>query len=121
MVWIENQFGHVLLLKQLRGNKLWTLPGGKVRPRESLLDALRREVLEETALKIESIMFCHYFDRPEKGVITFLYRARIKGRNDTIFPKAMEIDTARYSAALPRNATPSLNYFWKRIQEDRKG
>ena len=31
MAWIENEFGDVLLLKQVRGNKLWTLPGGKVR------------------------------------------------------------------------------------------
>jgi ADP-ribose pyrophosphatase YjhB (NUDIX family) len=121
LVWIENQFGDVLLLKQLGGNKLWTLPGGKVRPRESLFDAVRRETLEETGLKIESVTFAHYFDRAEKSAISFLFRARIKGRNDTIFPKAKEIDTARFSSTLPRNSTPSLKYFWKCIQEDRKG
>lgn len=120
MVWIENQFGEVLLLKQLRGNKCWTLPGGKVRPRESLREALKREVVEETGLKIESVAFSHFFDRAQKGVIAFLYRARIKGRNDTIFPKVNEIDTARFTAVLPRNATPSLRYFWKCIQESRK-
>ena len=42
MAWIENQFGDVLLLKQVRGNKSWTLPGGKVRPRETIEDALRQ-------------------------------------------------------------------------------
>ena len=120
MVWIENQFGDVLLLKQLGGKKLWTLPGGKVRPRESLLQAAKREVLEETGLKIDSVTFAHYFDRPLKGVIAFLFCARIKGRNDTIFPKANEIDTARFSSALPRNSTPSLKYFWKSVQESRR-
>jgi ADP-ribose pyrophosphatase YjhB (NUDIX family) len=120
MVWIENQFGEVLLLKQLGGRKLWTLPGGKVRPRESLHQAAKREVLEETGLKIDSLSFVRYFDRSQKGVIAFLFRARIKGRNDTIFPKPKEIDTARFSSSLPRNSTPSLKYFWTSTQEDRK-
>ena len=53
MAWIENQFGDVLLLKQVRGNKSWTLPGGKVRSRETIEEALRREVDEEIGLKIQ--------------------------------------------------------------------
>ena len=115
MAWIENQFGDVLLLKQKRGNKLWTLPGGKVRSRESLKEALRREVEEETGLKIHSITLSHMFDRPEKCVLTFLYRARIKGRSDIVYPNQKEIETAQFTSAIPRQATPSLKYFWKHV------
>lgn len=115
MAWIENQFGDVLLLKQKRGNQLWTLPGGKVRMRESLLGALKREVQEETGLKIQSIVLGDIFDRPEKGVITFLYFARIKGRSDIVYPKANEIETAKFTSAMPRTPTPSLKFFWKRL------
>ena len=105
MAWIENQFGDVLLLKQTRGNKLWTLPGGKVRQRESLTEALRREVEEEIGLQIQRIALAGLFDRPQKAVITFLYTARIKGRSDIIDPKRTGIDTARFSSSLPSEAT----------------
>ena len=115
MAWIENQFGDVLLLKQKRGNRLWTLPGGKVRRRESLREALKREVFEETGLKIHSPVICHLFERPEKDVLTFLFRAKLKGVSDVVHPKASEIETARYGASLPRDATPSLVFFWKHL------
>lgn len=32
---------------------LWTIPGGKVEPKEHIIDALKREVLEEVGIKIE--------------------------------------------------------------------
>ena len=48
MAWIENDQGSLLLVRQVAGQKLWTLPGGKVRRNESLERALRREVREET-------------------------------------------------------------------------
>ena len=67
MAWIENQFGDVLLLKQTRGNKLWTLPGGKVRQRESLKEALRREVEEEIGLQIQFGLAGRPFRPPAKG------------------------------------------------------
>lgn len=44
------------LLLVLRGREpaagLWSIPGGKVEPGESLEEAIRREVLEETALAV---------------------------------------------------------------------
>ncbi|HVQ19806.1 MAG TPA: NUDIX hydrolase [Terrimicrobiaceae bacterium] len=117
MAWIENEFGDVLLLKQTRGNKLWTLPGGKVRQRESLKEALRREVEEEIGLQIQSVSLAGLFDRPQKAAITFLYAARIRGHRDAIVPKRTEIETVKFSSALPGDATPSLRFFWKRRQD----
>jgi 8-oxo-dGTP diphosphatase len=47
--------GKILLVRRARapGLGLWSLPGGRVEFGESLEIALRREVMEETALQIE--------------------------------------------------------------------
>ena len=46
--------GRVLLVRRGRppGEGLWTVPGGKLEPRESLADAVVREVREETGLDV---------------------------------------------------------------------
>lgn len=42
-----------LLLQRRADNQLWSVPGGAVELGESVLEALRREVLEETGLEVE--------------------------------------------------------------------
>ena len=55
---VLNEQGEVLLVKDDRRN-IWTFPGGIVEEGESLLDGVKREVLEETGIEIEvGELFC---------------------------------------------------------------
>ncbi|UDI79058.1 NUDIX hydrolase [Staphylococcus taiwanensis] len=49
---IQNEEGNVLLVHNTDGGG-WSLPGGKVKYGETLVEALKREVREETGLAIE--------------------------------------------------------------------
>jgi 8-oxo-dGTP diphosphatase len=63
------------------GIGLWDTPGGFVEEGEHPLDALRREVLEETALAVEPIeqlgIFMDRYD--ERHLLTIHWLARVEG------------------------------------------
>ncbi|MGD9356332.1 MAG: Nudix family hydrolase [Chromatiales bacterium] len=70
---IRDERGRVLLSRRREGTHLaglWEFPGGKVEPDETMEQALRREILEETGLEIKAhrplIGIRH--DYPEKSV-----------------------------------------------------
>ena len=54
---IKNDAGEILILKRHPKSKtdpeMWELPGGKVEPGENFVDALVREIKEETNLDVE--------------------------------------------------------------------
>jgi 8-oxo-dGTP diphosphatase len=117
MAWVQDSESRVLLVRQTAGQRLWTLPGGKVRPRESLQDALLREVLEETGLRAQADAWIDLMDRPDRGTIMILYTVRILDE-PAITPKRLndEISKVRYSLKLPKNASPSATYFWNKFK-----
>jgi ADP-ribose pyrophosphatase YjhB (NUDIX family) len=112
MAWIEDVTGSVLLVRQAAGLKLWTLPGGKVKKGESLVRALKREVREETGLRIEVGSLLGVLDRRDKDAITLLFAAVPALQSRKVRQKQNEIKKVSFQTSLPNKASPSAKYFW---------
>lgn len=114
MAWIEDAFGGVVLVKQAKGSRRWTLPGGKVKPGEALVNALRREVREEISMQIATAAPLDILDRPRSASITILYRVLLKP--GVMKPRAREIEKIGIRRRLPKDTSETAVYFWRRAQ-----
>jgi len=65
----------VLLVKQAYGGHFWTLPGGVVEPGETLVEALVREMREETGLEVRVQGLLSLRDRSEQTCFVFAVEA----------------------------------------------
>ncbi len=82
---IHDGEGRVLMIRTHKWSNLWGIPGGKIKRGEPALQALQREVIEETALVIDEIHFVlaqdsidsAEFMRPEHFILlNYVARAR---------------------------------------------
>lgn len=67
---IVREDGHVLLERR-SDNGRWGLPGGAVEIGESILDATRREVEEETGLQVEIVRLVGLYSDPATQVVSY--------------------------------------------------
>lgn len=96
--------GRVLLLERSDGDDLWGFPGGAVEPGESAVEALKREVREETGLEVEPVGLIGVYSSPDFAFdypngdrvqpVGILFDCRIVGGRLT--PDKDEVVGARY-------------------------
>jgi ADP-ribose pyrophosphatase YjhB (NUDIX family) len=115
MAWIEDACGSVVFVRQAKGSRSWTLPGGKVKTGEALVNALRREVREEIGAQIAVASLIDILDRPAAGSLTILYRVRLKP--GPLKARLPEIEKVEIRRSLPKSSTQTASYFWKRAQQ----
>lgn len=78
----------VLLGKRNYGNYYWTLPGGKIENKEKIIDALKREVQEETNQEIIVDKYVLTSYDINKYSIALVYKCRIEKKNELKFPES---------------------------------
>ena len=94
-----------VLLAHRRDIDWWNLPGGGMEVGETVDEALRREVAEETGLEVEVEQLVGVYSKPQKQEIVLTFRCHITGGTLTATEETRE---CRYFApdALPTNTLP---------------
>ena len=80
---VTDPAGRVLLRQQRQGHRLWGLPGGRVRPGESPVEAAIRDVRQETGMEAEIVDLVGIYqltgdtgDESLPDVVTHVFRGR---------------------------------------------
>ena len=76
---IFDEAGRLLCVRLNYASKRWTTPGGRVETGESPLEALKREVLEETGLSITPGELLGVYAKPEEDDLVLSFRATVVG------------------------------------------
>jgi ADP-ribose pyrophosphatase YjhB (NUDIX family) len=94
-----------VLLSHRRDLDIWNLPGGDVEIGELTQDALIRNTLDNTRLKIKIKDLVGVYGKSRKDEFTFVFLGKVKGGN---LEKSKEADRHRYfkQKKIPKNTLP---------------
>lgn len=87
---IVDEFGRVLVT-QRRDNGHWEPPGGVLETDESILDGLKREVLEETGLVVEPVRLTGVYKNMPRGIVALMFLARITTGTPTVSDETSQV------------------------------
>jgi 8-oxo-dGTP pyrophosphatase MutT (NUDIX family) len=112
--------GRVLLVRQGRDRGDWELPGGKVKKRESLPEAIVREILEETGIKVEPLRVIGVFYIPAENYFDWVVECQLIQTDSEPKPCPPEIVDCRFFA-LDKPPKKIRGFTLDRIADAREG
>ena len=89
---VTNQFNQILLVRR-NDSRTWAPPGGSLEAGELPTDALKREVEEETGLKVMPVRLVGLYFHPEgeRGILVFAFRAIQRGGRLQTSPESLSV------------------------------
>jgi ADP-ribose pyrophosphatase YjhB (NUDIX family) len=88
---VTDPAGRVLLCQQSQGHRRWGLPGGKIRPGESPVQAAVRDIREETGMETEILDLVGIYQLTGDGcgedvpdLLMYAFRGRATGGEATV-------------------------------------
>lgn len=115
---VTNEEGRVLLLKHVfRPGSGWGVPGGFLEKGEQPEDAIRRELLEETGLELESVELVFIRTHRKPARVEIIYRCRARGE---VAARGYEIKSAGWFAPsqLPEDLSRDQQWIIRRVMSD---
>ena len=108
----------ILLVKQKKGEQVWSLPGGVVEAGESVHQAAVREVREETGFAVLIQRLVGLYSKPSEESVAVTFEATIIGGD--LRPNREEIAECKYFALddLPQH---TRDHFRQRVEDFSRG
>jgi len=90
--------GKVLLVRRVRGEDIgeWAIPGGFVEQKETIDDAIKREILEETGVKTELRGLIAVRNRIYKNENSAYFIFLLVADSEKITPEKAEVDKVKF-------------------------
>jgi ADP-ribose pyrophosphatase YjhB (NUDIX family) len=109
---ILDQDENILLIEGKRRG--WELPGGRIKNNEKIIDALIREVREETGVEIHNINYCGLFHNIDEDTINLLFIAEYSSGKPSINKK--ECSNVEFVSFEEASKRVKWSNFLKRIE-----
>ncbi|MBD3369366.1 NUDIX domain-containing protein [Candidatus Fermentibacteria bacterium] len=119
---IELDDGKVVLVERKNFPPGWAIPGGFVDPGETLAEAVRREALEETSLRIDVREIFHVYSQPSRDprghTVSVVYHCTASGEpeggDDARTARAFSPDSLPEDIAFDHDKVLSQFFSWKK-------
>jgi len=118
---VLNSKGEVLVVKEKNGpiRGFWKIPGGMVDPGEDLVEAVKREVLEETGIKSEVVsMLCFRHAKDMNfGMSDIYFVFRLNALTEEIKMQEEEIAACKWMPAEEFRTIGKFEGLWKKVMQ----